>query len=69
MILAVPNVSEGRDPAALEAIGDAFAAHAAVLHRSEDPDHHRAVFMLAGPPGGLHRALAAGAEAARAAPT
>jgi glutamate formiminotransferase / 5-formyltetrahydrofolate cyclo-ligase len=63
-LLAVPNVSEGRDDAVLDAIQAAFATDADVLHRSEDPDHHRAVFMLAGAPGALHRALAAGARAA-----
>jgi glutamate formiminotransferase / 5-formyltetrahydrofolate cyclo-ligase len=63
-LVAVPNVSEGRDEAALDAIGAAFATHADVLHRSSDPDHHRAVFFLAGAPGELHRALAAGAAAA-----
>ena len=53
MLLAVPNVSEGRDAAALDAIGAAFAAAGArVLDRHADPDHHRAVFTLAGPPGG-----------------
>jgi glutamate formiminotransferase / 5-formyltetrahydrofolate cyclo-ligase len=63
-LVAVPNVSEGRDEAALDAIGAAFATGADVLHRSSDPDHHRAVFFLAGAPGELHRALAAGATAA-----
>ncbi|MET0818657.1 MAG: hypothetical protein ABWZ67_13920 [Solirubrobacteraceae bacterium] len=63
-LIAVPNVSEGRDEAVLDAIGAAFGTHARVLHRSADPDHHRAVFFLAGEPGELHRALAAGAVAA-----
>jgi glutamate formiminotransferase len=63
-LVAVPNVSEGRDETVLDAIGDAFARHADVLDRSSDPDHHRAVFFLAGAPGELHRALAAGAAAA-----
>ena len=63
-LVAVPNVSEGRDAAVLDAIQAAFAEHADVLHRSEDPDHHRAVFFLAGEPGQLHRALAEGAEEA-----
>ena len=65
MLLAVPNVSEGRDAAVLNAIGAAFAAGGArVLDRHADPDHHRAVFTLAGEPGTLHEALAAGARAA-----
>ena len=65
-LVAVPNVSEGRDEAVLDAIGAAFATHAEVLHRSADEDHHRAVFFLAGEPGLLHRALAAGAAQAAA---
>ena len=59
-LLAVPNVSEGRDAAALAAIGDAFArAGARVLHSSRDADHHRAVFTLAGAPGTLDPVFAA----------
>lgn len=61
-LLAVPNVSEGRDAAVLDAIAAAFAAGGArVLDRHSDPDHHRTVFTLAGRPGGLHAAVAAGA--------
>jgi glutamate formiminotransferase/glutamate formiminotransferase/formiminotetrahydrofolate cyclodeaminase len=37
-----------------------------VLDRSADRDHHRAVFFLAGEPGELYRALAAGAAEAAA---
>jgi glutamate formiminotransferase / 5-formyltetrahydrofolate cyclo-ligase len=65
LLLAVPNVSEGRDAAVLDAVGDAFvAAGARLLDRHADPDHHRAVFTLAGEPGALHAALEAGARAA-----
>ena len=65
MLLAVPNVSEGRDAAVLDAIGAAFAdAGARVLDRHADPDHHRAVFTLAGRPGGLALAVLAGAREA-----
>jgi glutamate formiminotransferase/glutamate formiminotransferase/formiminotetrahydrofolate cyclodeaminase len=65
-LLAVPNVSEGRDPAALAAIGRAFGgtAGARVLDRHADVDHHRAVFTLAGAPGRLAPALLEGARAA-----
>lgn len=64
-LLAVPNVSEGRDPDVLDAIGAAFAGGGArVLDRHADPDHHRAVFTLAATPGVLHAALAAGARVA-----
>jgi glutamate formiminotransferase len=66
-LLAVPNVSEGRDPAALRAIGEAFAAGGArVLDVHADPDHHRAVFTLAGAPGQLAPAVLAGAREALA---
>jgi len=64
-VIAVPNVSEGRDPAILEAIAGAFtAAGAQLLHSSRDADHHRAVFTLAGEPGRLAEAVAAGAAEA-----
>lgn len=64
-LLAVPNVSEGRDTEVLDAIGEAFAAGGAtVLDRHEDADHHRAVYTLAGKPGVLAGAVAAGAREA-----
>ena len=63
VLLAVPNVSEGRDLAVLDAVGAAFQAGGArVLDRHEDPDHHRAVFTLAGEPGSLSAAVLAGAR-------
>ena len=67
-LLAVPNVSEGRDLEALEAIGAAFARSggARVLDSTADPDHHRAVFTLAGEPGALAAAVADGAREAMA---
>jgi len=58
-LLAIPNVSEGRDPATLEAIGRAFDARLLDVHA--DPDHHRSVFTLAGEPGQLGRAVLNGA--------
>ena len=64
-LLAVPNVSEGRDTAILDAIGAAFVSSGArLLDRHEDPDHHRGVFSLAGEPGRLSTALLAGAAEA-----
>jgi glutamate formiminotransferase/glutamate formiminotransferase/formiminotetrahydrofolate cyclodeaminase len=67
VLLAVPNVSEGRDRATLDAIGAAFAASGArVLDVHADPDHHRAVYTLAAPPGALAAALQAGAREALA---
>lgn len=47
MLECVPNVSEGRDPAVLDAL--AGACGAALLDRHVDADHHRSVFTLAGP--------------------
>jgi glutamate formiminotransferase / 5-formyltetrahydrofolate cyclo-ligase len=65
LLLAVPNVSEGRDERVLAAIRDAFSTGGArVLDVHADPDHHRAVFTLAAEPGALHAALASGARAA-----
>jgi len=64
-LISVPNVSEGRDRDALDAIGAAFgAAGARVLDLHADVDHHRSVFTLAGEPGSLGTALAAGTEEA-----
>ncbi len=64
-LLAVPNVSEGRDPAVLDAIGSAFtSAGARLLDVHADPDHHRAVFTLADAPGRLAEAVVRGAAAA-----
>jgi glutamate formiminotransferase/glutamate formiminotransferase/formiminotetrahydrofolate cyclodeaminase len=65
-LLAVPNVSEGRKRATLDAIGDAFASAARVLDRHLDGDHHRAVYSLLGSPGTLSQALVAGARVAAA---
>src|ERR1700730_929134 len=63
MLLAVPNVSEGRDRVAIDAIARAFEASAArLLDVHADPDHHRCVFTLAGEPGALVPALLAGAR-------
>ena len=63
-LLAVPNVSEGSDPALLDRLRDAFTHGARLLDRHTDADHGRSVFTLAGEPGGLTEALAAGAEEA-----
>jgi glutamate formiminotransferase len=43
----VVNVSEGRDSTLLDALS--ASAGSALLDRHADPDHHRAVFTLAGP--------------------
>jgi glutamate formiminotransferase / 5-formyltetrahydrofolate cyclo-ligase len=61
-LVAVPNVSEGRDRAALDAIAAAFGA--GLVHRSSDPDHNRAVFTVRGEPGELAQAVLGGAREA-----
>jgi glutamate formiminotransferase len=58
-LLAIPNVSEGRDRGAIEAIGAAFDARLLDIH--SDPDHNRSVFTLAGAPGELAGAVLGGA--------
>jgi glutamate formiminotransferase len=63
LLLAVPNVTEGRDHGILEAIERAFAT-ARFLDLHVDPDHDRAVFTLAGRQGELAEALLAGARVA-----
>jgi glutamate formiminotransferase len=58
---AVPNVSEGRDDAVVDLIGDAYTAAGATLaavHR--DVDHHRSVHVLFGSADTLVEALLAG---------
>jgi glutamate formiminotransferase / 5-formyltetrahydrofolate cyclo-ligase len=67
-LLAVPNVSEGRDVATIDAIADAFADDAGagvrVLDIHSDADHHRSVYTLAGRPEALVDALLRGARVA-----
>jgi glutamate formiminotransferase len=74
IMLAVPNVSEGRDERTIAAVGAAFAGGEGMAGGSRggvrlldvhsDVDHHRSVFTLAGQPGGLAQALVCGARAA-----
>jgi glutamate formiminotransferase/glutamate formiminotransferase/formiminotetrahydrofolate cyclodeaminase len=64
ILLAVPNVSEGRDARAIAAIGRAFTSGVQLLDVHADGDHHRSVFTLAGRPGVLADALLRGAAAA-----
>jgi glutamate formiminotransferase len=61
-LLAVPNLSEGRDRTVIERIAAAFTAggRTRLLDLHADPDHHRAVLTLAGAPGTLAEALVAG---------
>ena len=61
-LLAYPNVSEGRDQAAIDRIGAAFGS--ALLDVHSDADHHRSAYTLAGQPGELAQAVVAGAREA-----
>ena len=65
-LLAVPNVSEGRDRGVIDAIGLALArVHGArLLDTHADPDHHRSVFTLAGAQSELWEAVLAGTRVA-----
>ena len=65
MLLAVPNFSEGRDAARIEAISTAFATGAALLDTHSDPVHNRTVLTLSGPPDSLAGPLATGARRER----
>jgi len=62
---AVPNFSEGRDRATIDAIGAALSRHARLLDVHADPDHNRSVFTLAGQEQELVEALVAGIDRAR----
>jgi glutamate formiminotransferase / 5-formyltetrahydrofolate cyclo-ligase len=63
-LLAVPNLSEGRDRERLATLERAFGRGVSLLDRHTDSDHDRTVFTLAGRPGALTEALLAGAEEA-----
>ena len=65
LIECVPNFSEGRDPAVIDAIADAItAARGRVLDRSLDAWHHRAVITFVAEP---HDIIAAAFAAIRTA--
>jgi glutamate formiminotransferase len=57
---SVPNFSEGRDRATVDAIGAALARHARLLDVHADADHNRSVFTLVGTEDELAEALLAG---------
>ena len=63
-LLAVPNVSEGADPARIAGLRTAFSRGATLLDVHSDADHGRTVLTLAGEPGPLREALLSGAEQA-----
>jgi glutamate formiminotransferase len=62
---SVPNVSEGRDRAAIDAIGAALGARARLLDVHSDGDHNRSVYTLVGSAEELADALVAGIAVAR----
>jgi glutamate formiminotransferase len=62
---SVPNVSEGRDHAVIDAIGASLATHARLLDVHSDADHNRSVFTLVGAEHELVEALLAGIACAR----
>jgi glutamate formiminotransferase len=61
---SVPNVSEGRDPATLAVLTDAFSRPARLLDVHSDWDHHRSVFTLVGSGEELVETLLAGIRTA-----
>jgi glutamate formiminotransferase len=61
-LLAIPNFSEGRDEATIQAVAQAFGDRLLDIHR--DPDHHRSVYTVAGAPAALSELVLAGARAA-----
>jgi len=63
-LLAVPNVSEGRDPQRIATLEEAFGSGATLLDRHFDADHNRSVFTIAGSRDSILEALARGAEEA-----
>jgi glutamate formiminotransferase len=62
---SVPNFSEGRDRATIDALAAALSAHARLLDVHADTDHNRSVFTLVGSEDELTRALVAGIAAAK----
>jgi glutamate formiminotransferase len=57
---SVPNFSEGRDRATIDAIGEALSAHARLLDVHADADHNRSVFTVVGSESDLSDALVEG---------
>ena len=62
---SVPNFSEGRDRATIDALADALGSHARLLDVHSDEDHNRSVFTLVGSEVELIAALLAGITCAR----
>jgi glutamate formiminotransferase len=62
---SVPNFSEGRDRATIDALAAALGSRARVLDIHSDEDHNRSVFTLVGSGEDLVEALLAGVACAR----
>jgi glutamate formiminotransferase len=62
---SVPNFSEGRDRATLDALADALSEHATLLDVHSDPDHNRSVFTLVGDEEALEEGLLCAIACAR----
>jgi glutamate formiminotransferase len=62
---SVPNFSEGRDRATIDALGAALAERAELLDVHADVDHNRSVFTVVGDEGALVDALLAAIDCAR----
>jgi len=62
---SVPNFSEGRDRATIDALGAALSARARLLDVHADADHNRSVFTLVGDESELEDALVAAVTVAR----
>jgi glutamate formiminotransferase len=60
LLESVPNVSEGRDPAIIAAIGGAFGERGRVLDVHSDADHHRSVYTIVADESDLAETLLAG---------
>ena len=66
---SVPNFSEGREQATLDALADALGGPAKLLDVHADVDHNRSVFTLVGDETDLVEALLAAIARARDAST
>jgi glutamate formiminotransferase len=65
LLEAVPNFSEGRERATIDALGKALSQHAELLDVHVDADHNRSVFTLVGDDQAVEEALVAAVDVAR----
>ncbi len=61
---SIPNFSEGRNRATIDALADAMSSRARLLDVHADPDHNRSVFSIVGEADELVEALVAGISCA-----